>query len=109
MNFERGKDVKEALSIGIPTYSIYKMREFKNLHNPGFYFLVPKKIRETLTKLSMGKLARQRHNYIIEFDIQYPELKNKFLKNRLEIRLCEMPSCFLKYQGKKYSIKSHIV
>jgi hypothetical protein len=102
MRFERGKDVKSALNIGIPCYSIYRMQVFKTTTNAaGFYMLTPPQARETLEKLERGELARA--NYAIEFSCQYEELRNK-----VEMNLYELRTCFLQYDNKKYLIKSHI-
>jgi len=100
--FERYKNPLDVLSIGIPTYNIYRMQIYNTAVDPGFYILTPEQTKETLAKLSKGELSRP--NYIIEFSRQYPEFEDKD-----QMMLYYMRSCFLKYKGKKYYIKSHIV
>ena len=104
MRFERGGDIKRKLRIGIPTYSIYRMSEFRgSMHDndPGFYILAPAQIRRTLKKLEKGELSRA--GFSIEFSRQYEELENK-----AEMNLYELHTCMLQYEGQKYLIKSHI-
>ena len=103
MNFERHIDPKEALGIGLPVYIIYRMLIFqvKSGSDMGFYIMQYKKTRETLEKLSRGELSRSK--YIVEFAKQYESLENK-----VEISLCELHTCILRYHNKDYVMKSHI-
>ena len=102
MRFERGKDIKTTLDIGIPEYEIYRMLIFedKQPDNIGFYIMQFNQTLDTLEKISNGELNRSK--YILEFNRKYDSLEG-----RLEIPLYEMSTCFIVYQAEKFLIKSH--
>jgi hypothetical protein len=103
MNFKRGQDVKEALDIGIKTYKLYRLKQFRTRYDPGFDIMGPSATREILEQLSRGELDRP--NFIVEFMPGYRRFNGK-----IDAMLYEMPTAFFEYQyeEKKYLIKSHI-
>jgi len=102
MNFIRGKDPKEALQLGIPTYEIYRMQKFEGSQRAdgeeiGFYIMEMNRAMEILSTVSEGRISA--NPYLIELRYKYSSLDGK-----MEMELSKMPLCFIFYCGNKYLI-----
>jgi hypothetical protein len=98
-NFRRGIDPKEVLQIGIPTYEIHRMQEWRSENvasdDIGFHIIEPNRTIEILSSVSEGRIP---HNlYLIKLRYKYDSLGD-----RISWELSKMPLCFISYCGNKY-------